>query len=72
MSGGLTMAELRKFMNPRVVVLILSICAADAVYMLSLYQVANDVYVCIHVDIYIVLCSSAADAVYMLTLYLGK
>jgi hypothetical protein len=28
-----------QFANPRVMLLLLSICAADAVYMLSLYQV---------------------------------
>mmetsp|Transcript_65935 Transcript_65935/g.162264 ORF Transcript_65935/g.162264 Transcript_65935/m.162264 type:complete len:386 (+) Transcript_65935:313-1470(+) len=38
MSGGLTQRELKKFMHPRVMVLVLSICAADAIYMLSLYQ----------------------------------
>ena len=29
----------RQFANPRVLLLLLSICVADAVYMLSLYQV---------------------------------
>lgn len=38
MSGGMTGKELRKFANPRVLMLLLSICIADAVYMLSLYQ----------------------------------
>jgi multidrug transporter EmrE-like cation transporter len=38
MSGGLTKRELKKFSNPKVMLLILSICVADAVYMLSLYQ----------------------------------
>jgi len=38
MSGGMTMKELKKFMAPKVLLLLLSVCVADAVYMLSLYQ----------------------------------
>jgi hypothetical protein len=38
-AGGLTMRELRKFTAPRVMALIAAICFADALYMLSLYQV---------------------------------
>mmetsp|Transcript_2686 Transcript_2686/g.4306 ORF Transcript_2686/g.4306 Transcript_2686/m.4306 type:complete len:376 (-) Transcript_2686:741-1868(-) len=37
-SGGLTWRELKKFTNMRVMTLIMAICFADAVYMLSLYQ----------------------------------
>ena len=39
-AGGLTMRELRKFTAPRVMALIAAICFADALYMLSLYQVS--------------------------------
>uniref|UniRef100_A0A6U2ESQ9 EamA domain-containing protein n=3 Tax=Hemiselmis andersenii TaxID=464988 RepID=A0A6U2ESQ9_HEMAN len=38
MSGGITMREIKKFSNPKVMGLIIAICIADAVYMLSLYQ----------------------------------
>jgi len=38
-AGGLTKKELKKFTTPPVMTLIGAICAADALYMLSLYQV---------------------------------
>lgn len=37
-TGGLTASSLGAFMRPRVMMLLLLLCALDAVYMLSLYK----------------------------------